>query len=97
VDDEPEARKMLEAFGRAAGWTFERDGAWSDGGGVRVQLEQARGRAAPLSLHFGAPSARAVAAVGEALAAAGPFSGRSGPSWVEVSAGGLTLRYGFGT
>lgn len=93
VDDEPAARTMLEAFGRAAGWTFEH-GTWSDGGGVRVRLEKAEVRAAPLSLVFEAPSARAVVAVGEALAAAGPFSGRSGPGWVEVSAGGLTLRYG---
>src|SRR5689334_921647 len=48
VDDEPAARKMLEAFGRIAGWAFERDGAWSDGGGVRVRLVKAEGRAAPV-------------------------------------------------
>jgi nucleoside triphosphate diphosphatase len=95
AEDEPLARKMLEAFGRALGWAFERDGAWSDGGGVRLRLVKVEGRAAPLRLEFDAPSMRAVAAAGEALAAAGPFSGRSGEGWVEVNAGGLTLRYGF--
>jgi len=93
VEDEALARRMLDAFGSAVGWAFERDGAWSDGGVTRLRLEEAKGRAAPVALTFEAPSARAVAAVGEALAAAGPFSGRSGPRWVEVSAGGLTLRY----
>ena len=94
VEDEALARRMLDAFGSAVGWAAERDGAWSDGGDTRLRLEEAKGRAAPVALTFEAPSARAVAAVGEALAAAGPFSGRSGPGWVEVSAGGLTLRYG---
>jgi len=94
VEDEVAARRMLNAFGAAVGWSFERNGAWSDSGVVRVRLEKAEERAAPVTLAFEAPSVRAVASVGEALAAAGPFSGRSGPRWVEVSAGGLTLRYG---
>src|SRR6185436_17183093 len=92
--DEPLVQRMLEAFGGALGWEFGRDGAWSDGGGVRLRVMRVEGRAAPLRLEFDAPSMRAVAAAGEALAAAGPFSGRSGDGWVEVTAGGLTLRYG---
>jgi len=95
AEDEPLVRRMLEAAGRVLGWEFGRDGAWSDGGGVKLRVVAAEGRAAPVRLELEAPSMRAVAAAGEALAAAGPFSGRSGDGWVEVTAGGLTLRYGF--
>jgi ATP diphosphatase len=94
VEDLEAAGKAMEAFAGVAGWEKDRDGAYADGGGLRIRLVPGTGgaRTPPAVLGFEAPSPRAVEAVAEALRAAGVPVNGDGRA-VEASAGGLTLRY----